>query len=271
VTAFRVFSGWDRRQAEAAEVFAYSVVQNSSFSVDHVYFTSADDAENTALAAFLRHQDNAGPTAISYSRGVERACSRRGVTAFTYARFMVPFLCGYEGRAAFFDGCDMLCLGDVAELADFDMQGKPMCVVKHQAEPRLMRGGRARSWSSLVLFQCDRFTRWTPDYVSRVPDDQLMRLRDFSDDEIGDLPSEWNMLCDVPGEPPEGTKLAHWSAIADPDCGDWITFSGSTVWDQWRQKWLDARKRDAGGVGAPRRQDTDGSNIDDGSTARPAA
>ena len=36
-------------------------------------------------------------------------------TEFTYTRFLVPYLCGYQGKAIFID-CDMLCLGDIAEL-----------------------------------------------------------------------------------------------------------------------------------------------------------
>ena len=64
---FRVFSGWDRRQSEAAEVFAASVERRASIPVE--------------------------------MRFVGQDVSRQGVTAFTYARFMVPNLCGYEGVA----------------------------------------------------------------------------------------------------------------------------------------------------------------------------
>jgi lipopolysaccharide biosynthesis glycosyltransferase len=40
---------------------------------------------------------------------------RVGLTEFTYSRYLVPYLCGYEGLAIFMDA-DMLCLGDVHEL-----------------------------------------------------------------------------------------------------------------------------------------------------------
>ena len=67
MSAFRMFSGWDKRQAEAAEVFAFSVRQNASIDVD-VRAIGVDGAELV----------------------VEPAFTRRGVTAFTYTRFLVP-------------------------------------------------------------------------------------------------------------------------------------------------------------------------------------
>jgi len=40
-------------------------------------------------------------------------------TEFSFSRFLVPYLCGYEGKAIFMDG-DMLCRSDIAELWKFD-------------------------------------------------------------------------------------------------------------------------------------------------------
>jgi hypothetical protein len=212
MSEFHVFSGWDRRQADAAEVFAFSVRENASVDVD-VRFLKLD----------------------------KMPVQRTGVTEFSYSRFLVPLLCGYEGRALFADGCDMLCLGDVSELAQWDMQGKPLCVVKHEPLRRVPRHDRARSWTSLMLMDCAKLTGWGLDYVQRQSDDQLMRLRTLGDDQIGDLPGEWNDLCPVPGEPSAIAKIAHWSAISDPNIGSWINASGSLVWDEWRRRWLQDR------------------------------
>jgi hypothetical protein len=227
IEPFRIYCGWDRRQAEAAEVFAFSVRENASVDVD-VRFLQID----------------------------KLPVERRGVTDFSYTRFLVPFLCGYEGRALFADAADMLCLGDVAELAEWDMADKPLWVVKHRPRKVLMEP-RARSWTSLMLMDCGRLTGWGSDYVQRQPDDVLMRLRVLGDDQIGELPPEWNAMCAVPGEPPEGAKIAHWSAISDPNCGSWVKASGSAVWREWREQWLRCRDRpreERGGrpkVGAP--------------------
>ena len=128
-TPFRIFSGWDKRQAEAAEVFAFSVRERASIPVE-IRFLSADPEVPD------------GPV-----------CKRRGVTAFSYSRFYAPYLCGYEGVCVVLDGCDQLCLGDVDDLrafAAYDMNGSAIKVVKHT------RGSEARprSWTSLMLIDC---------------------------------------------------------------------------------------------------------------------
>jgi hypothetical protein len=223
---FRVFSGWDKRQAEAAEVFRFSVLDHASIPVE-VHFISAEDT----------------PTSVA-------ACKRRGVTSFSYARFMSVHASGFTGRACYGDGCDQLCLGDVRELAEWDMQGKAIWVVKHPSLPG-QRGLRARSWTSLLLMDCGhpKLRRWTPEYVERAADDTLMRLSDFADDEIGSLPGEWNLLmpADMPGSrklaevPGAGNKMLHWSYLSDPNGNSWVDRSGSALWAEWRERWRASR------------------------------
>lgn len=201
---FVAFSGWDERQQEAAEVFKYSLVTNSTIQVDF---------------RFLKLH--------------ELPMQRQGRTSFSYSRFLCAALVDYRGRCAVFDGCDMLCLGDVAELAGFDMQGKPIAVVKHTRPGE----ARPRSWTSLMLMDCAQLRMLTPERAQRWPDEDLMRLRFLADHEIADLPPEWNLILDVGQEPPEGTKIAHWSPISDPDIGPWIDASKSDVWHSWREQW----------------------------------
>lgn len=219
---FRVFCGFDSRQAEAAEVFAYSVAMHTSIPIE-IYYTSADAApmslEDGALCNPAR-------------------CARRGTTAFSYSRFMIPHGCGYEGVALYADGCDMLCLGDVAELAAFPLT-TPIAVVKHP--PRVPRETRPRSWTSLMLMDCARLHHWTPDFVETAQDGQLMRLSDFGDDAIGSLPPEWNVLVQPGKEPPSDARIAHWSALSSPDIGPWIDASGSALWQDWRERWRASR------------------------------
>jgi hypothetical protein len=217
----RIFSGWDARQAEAADVFAFSVREHASAPFE-IRFVSADPAVP------------GGPV-----------CKRQAVTSFTYARFMVPSLCGYEGVAVYADGCDQLCLGDVDELrafADYDMNGCAVKVVKHAFRNQ----ARPRSWTSLMLLDCARFKTWTPQFVETVPDDLLMRFGTLEDREIGELPWEWNSMIEPanpqPGlaslttEPPADTKIAHWSYLADPNGDSWIDRSGSKVWAAARER-----------------------------------
>jgi hypothetical protein len=204
VNGFRVFHGWDRWQAEAASVFGDSVRRRASIPVE-----------------------------VSPLKIEDLPISRRGVTEFSYSRFLVPWLCEHEGRALYADGADMLCLGDVAELAGLDMDAAAVMVVKHEAPKQ----ARPRSWASLMLLNCARLTCWTPETVQSWPDASLMRFQDFPDASIGELPGEWNVLMASPHEPPPGTKIAHWSYLSDPCGGGWIDRSGSQVWAEAREAW----------------------------------
>jgi hypothetical protein len=207
--SFHVFCGWDRRQAEGAEVFAYSVQRNSTIDLT-INFVSAS----------------------------KLGLNRVGVTEFSYARFLVPWFCGYHGIAAFFDGCDQLCLGDIAELAAMPMDGYAVRVVKHTPIRRVPRSNRARSWSSVMLMDCAKLGWLTPDFVRTASDPVLMGFSHLGDDEIGDLSPEWNALVESPAtEPPAGAKLAHWSYLSDPNGDSWIDRSGSQNWASWRARW----------------------------------
>lgn len=211
---FRVFLGWDDRLTECCKVAGYSLLANASIPVELNYL------DDLTCEGF----------------------TRAGVTQFSYRRFLVPHLCGYQGRALFADGADTLFLGDVAELAELDMGGKALAVVRHQP-PRGQ--DRARANTSVMLIDCAQCSMWTPEAVARASDDRLMRLRDFATNEIGNLPPEWNTMCVVGQEPPPEAKIAHWSGIA-PRCpvgsGDWIDFSKSAVWMEWRER----MRRDGG-------------------------
>jgi len=205
---FRVFLGWDDRQAEACYVAMYSIGANSTIPVEVTFLNDG------ACGDF----------------------GRVGVTKFTYRRFLVPSLCGYQGRALFADGADTLILGDVAELASFDLGGRALARVKYPPPPGQ---DRSRGDTSVMLMDCARCSVWTPEVVATASDDRLMRLRDFADDEIADLDPRWNAALKVGEEPPLRTYIAHWGSIAPlcpPEAGDWIDFSRSKAWAGWRQR-----------------------------------
>ena len=206
---FRIFYGHDDRQAECGEVFAHSVREHASIPVE-LRPVSAIDVPNL----------------------------RKGTTQFTYARFMCAALCGFEGRALFADGADCLCLGDVAELADLGMDDFAVRVVKH---PPGTDGRQPRSWSSVMLMDCERLMEWSPSHVARWPDDMLMRFTGLPDGSVGGLPPEWNRLVPIGDDPPAGTKLAHWTSLSDPNGGSWIDRSGSALWAEWRDRWRASR------------------------------
>lgn len=167
----RVFIGRDERQPIAYNVLADSIIRHASVPVSI-----------TALTL------NTLPI------------TRRGLTTFTFSRFLVPWLCGYEGTAAFLDA-DMVATGDIAELfaaCECKSDGASVYVNKSQAQ---------FEWPSAMLFNCANCKTLTPEFVQ----DTRNQLFDFAwADDIGEFPAIWNKAV---GYAPPGldAKLYHFT------------------------------------------------------------
>lgn len=196
-TPLRVFIGWDSRFHEPARVLAKSVRDRSSVPVD-IRFLDA------------RH--------LLECHGFRRVPDPRATTEFSFTRFLVPHLCGYSGTAVFMDN-DMLCFGDVAELARtgelLQKAEQALAVVHHDYAPAsdTKMNGVAQSnyprklWSSLMVMNCDRLGCWTPEVVATAPGSRLHRFQDVPDDRLMPLAPGWNEVKRLTPK----TKLFHWT------------------------------------------------------------
>jgi hypothetical protein len=114
-------------------------------------------------------------------------------TAFSFTRFLVPYLMGYQGWALFMD-CDMLCQADIKALWDQrDDRYGAMCV-QHEHVPgetvkflgEVQSAYPKKNWSSLMLLNCSRCTNLTVDYVNTASGLELHRFHWLEGDhEIG--------------------------------------------------------------------------------------
>lgn len=152
-----------------------------------------------------------------------------GSNAFTYSRFLVPWMMRFEGRAIFADACDMLMLGDVKALDELFDPGLAVQVVQHptySTKHRIKYVGTSmecpnldyarKNWASLMLINCSHpyWHALTPETLERCAGLSLLQfggLRRDKDPEIGALPDCWNRLVDE-GQPVEGAKVLHWTA-----------------------------------------------------------
>lgn len=88
----------------------------------------------------------------------------RPVTPFSFHRFAVPMLAGWQGRAIYLDS-DQLVLRDIAELHDLPMRFG----VRLLRRAEHGRDGRTSIHaSSVMLLRCDRLRAWSP---QRIADD----------------------------------------------------------------------------------------------------
>ena len=130
----KIFAGYDRREEVGFHTFVSSLIATSSkeFCV----------------------------TPLIFSKEV-------GTNAFTYSRFEVAKLCGYQGKAIFLDGSDMIMATDIAKLWDLFDENYAVQVVKHNyktssktkyigtdMECPNMDYDR-KQWASVMLINCE--------------------------------------------------------------------------------------------------------------------
>lgn len=192
----RFFVGYDSREALSYYVFMHSIARRASIPV------SVQPIMLSQLGELYRRP-----------RGVTES------TEFSIARFLVPYLAGYNGWAVFAD-CDMLCLADVAELQSLidKNSDKALLVCKHDYTPKSDTKflGQQQSvyprknWSSLMVMNTEKCRMLTPDYVNTATGLELHRFKWLDDSLIGDLPLDWNHLV---GEYPPNpdAKLLHYT------------------------------------------------------------
>lgn len=158
---------------------------------------------------------------------------RQGLTPFTYSRFLVPYLCGYEGQGLFLDA-DMLCFGDITEVFDIGRSGKAVHVMQEQP---------AFEWASMILFNCGHPANrmLTPEHIDNPEVKNLHKIGWLKMDEIGTLPKEWNVCIPYTSNPPEHPKLVHftqgvphwWETKSQPHADAWAQYAqeaaGATV------------------------------------------
>lgn len=123
---------------------------------------------------------------------------RRGLTPFTWTRFLVPWLCDYEGWGLFMDG-DVLCQCDIGEF--FDLADERYAVMAVQGPWKF-------EWASVMLFNCGHPDNkiLTPDYIEAA--NGLHQLR--WTENIGSLPDEYNHLV-LYNSPREDAKIIHYT------------------------------------------------------------
>lgn len=138
----------------------------------------------TTLAASI-YELSSKPIAITPLILKTLPITRRGLTPFTYSRFLVPWLCGFQGQAVFLDA-DMLLLSDinevVLELESHHAIGVVTDIAKFEQ-------------TSFAVFNCAHPSNkiLTPDYIQSTSAN-LHAIQWLDEEEVCGLHSKWNQL-----------------------------------------------------------------------------
>jgi len=219
----RIFMGFDRPNRIPAYALADSILENSTVPVEFVFL-------------------HKGTLEKFYTRPKGEFDS----TEFSISRFLVPYMSNYEGWSLFIDN-DMLVEGDVSELLELMNGDFAVRCVKHnqvvEHETKFLGEKQTKynmkNWTSVMLFNNEKCKALTPEYVSSAHGLDLHQFKWLSSlDEIGEIPFEWNYMCDVKSIGQENVtepKLIHYTEggpyfKATPNC-------------EYAKNWMDVYKR----------------------------
>lgn len=186
----KIFLGYDPRESVAFHVASHSILRHASAPV--------------SITPLVLSQ-------LPLTRRIE------GSTEFAFSRFLVPWLCGYQGRAIYAD-CDILVREDIGQLMRRpDMTFSAVWVVKHKYQPKssIKMDGQPqipydrKNWSSVMVFDCSRCQMLTPHLVDTMPGLWLHQFKWLPDSEIGELDPAWNFL--VGEQEGDYGKLLHYT------------------------------------------------------------
>jgi hypothetical protein len=159
-------------------------------------------------------------------------------TEFAVARFAAPLL-SIDDWCLFMD-CDMLVRADLKELMALRDPSKACMVVKHryEADPKALKmDGQVqtayprKNWSSVCLWNTahpsTKALSW--EMLNTWPGRDLHAFKWLKDEEIGELPPEWNHLVgEYPPNP--GAKIVH-HTLGIPDMPG---YEDCEFADEWR-------------------------------------
>lgn len=208
---YRVFIGWDPNEADAYHVLSHSIIRHASAPV--------------SITPIMLNQVP-----------MWRERNPLQSTEFSFSRFLVPYLSGYEGWSLFMD-TDMMVTRDIVELFQHANERYSVQVCKHDYTPKtetkflgqIQSPYNRKNWSAVMLFNNARCRALNPNLVNTASGLHLHRFQWCHDMEIGDLPLEWNYLLGEFDKPDYDNLPAnlHWTIggpwfkeYRDADCAD---------------------------------------------------
>lgn len=207
----RIFVGTDRSQALAVRVLEHSIKRHTAAQVE--------------VTPMLD---------LPVPRPRDPRNGQR--TGFSYSRFCIPALAGFQGRAIYLDA-DMLVFGDILELWNLPMEGAKVLIQKEVkfADLTTSKPGaptRRINQSAVMMLDCAQLD-WSIEKIVADMDnglynyEQLMYEMCILDaaDIRSSIPFEWNSLEHYDNT----TRLLHYT---DMYTQPW-TFSGNKLGNLW--------------------------------------
>lgn len=162
-------------------------------------------------------------------RRVPEAWLRKGPTAFSFQRFLIPEACEFSGRALYLDS-DMIVHGDVAELDDLEWP------TSNGWEPAVLI---TPGWQSAVmLLNCSALRAWDITELCQALDRGDFKYPALSNLKfcppgvvLQSLPSAWNCMDAIHDRNGAPAKLIHYTGMRTQP---WLVRG-----HRYEQQWID--------------------------------
>jgi len=208
----KIFIGFDQREACAYHTFVQSLINHSSIPLD---------ITPLCLKSLVGYKE----------------LHRDGGNDFVYSRFLSPFLNNFDGWAIYADG-DMVCQADILELLKLKDDSKAVMVEKHNYQTKQSKkyfnnkneNYPKKNWSSVILWNCShpKHKILTPEFKQNQSGKFLHRFSWLDEDEIGEIPLEWNWLALEYPENKEA-KIIHYT-LGTPCLKEYKDTNMSDIW-----------------------------------------
>lgn len=192
--SIRIFIGHDESEEVAFHTLVHSIMKRTSAPVEVM------------------------PLELSYLRPIlPRPKDPHQSNSFSFSRFLVPWLCNYEGFAIYMDS-DMMLRDDIAKLWYQRDNRRAVQVAKHNYTPKKSMkylGNEQhtypfKNWSSLMLFNNRRCKNLTPKYVNEAHGLDLHQFKWTDEYSVGNISLDWNWLVEEYDYNPNA-RIVHWT------------------------------------------------------------
>lgn len=229
----KIFIGWDSREKIAYDVCVHSLEKHASVPLEIIPLKQAELKE----------------------RGL---CTRPhdplSSTEFSFSRFLVPHLAGFEGWALFVD-CEFLFTLDVAELFAQTDDSKAVMCVHHKYVPKettkmdgaVQTAYPRKNWSSMMLLNCSHpeNAALTKEAANEQTGAWLHCFMWLSDDLIGEIDYTWNFPEGGYDKLLEGVPAAIHYTRGGPWFPEWQDVDYGDLWIAARDEFLQLERNRA--------------------------
>ena len=218
LSKIKIYVGFDPRESVVYHTFTQSLIEKSTLPIEITPL-----AVSTLNFYEETHQDKSND--------------------FVYSRFLTPYMSNFDGLSIYVDG-DMICQADIKELIELRDESKAVQVVKHNYKTKAKNkyldnkneNYPRKNWSSVILWNCahPKHKILTPDFINKQTGKFLHRFSWLENEEIGELPIEWNWLAiEYPKNPL--AKLIHYT-LGAPCFKDYRDTSMAENWLSMQKK-----------------------------------